>query len=200
MTRGKYSGRAANRLANIDNGLLREQLDKVASLEAELARVNLELTHCKTTISSQVIRGSARMSRERIAEIEHSCAERIAEIQAQRDENGHWAADRLWRHFATTGDKTIPQFIFVDIVPRLVPESDRNDFINGHLEEGGAPAATRRVRRHAAENIQRSIALDANDNKHDVVSKTAIAAALGDEKSIDFIRTLAGGSNNEAAS
>lgn len=189
--RGKYATKAANRLAEVDNTLLREQLDKIAALEAELARVNLELTHCKTTVSSQVIREAARQSRKRIAEIESEYALRIAAIESKRDENGLCCADQLWRYFTTTGNKTIPQFIVGDLIPRLVPRADLNDFINSHLEEAGEAPATRRGRRHAAENIRRAIHRDANDDR-DVVPKTAMAAVLGDEKAQNVIRSSVG--------
>lgn len=70
MTKGKYSARAANRLVQTDNELLRHKTAECESLKAELNRVEQELNTLRRQVHNEAMREGARLAAEDIARLD----------------------------------------------------------------------------------------------------------------------------------
>lgn len=183
MARGKYGARAANRLAQTDNELLVATAAERDELKLKVASLTQELADAKASLSGAVIDEADKMSRKLIARARAECDARVADIESERDRNGIYVADKLWSYFAGMGgDGVFPRFFVEDLVPRLVPDANVNDFINARLAVAGC-GASREARRHGMANIKRSArAEDSNDRSRDSATALVTRAALGDSE------------------
>lgn len=188
MAKGKYAARAANRLVQTDNELLKEKIAECIQLKSDLKEAQRELEVLQTSLSSEIIRRSDELSYARIREIETACTEKVVAAENKWFANGRQAASRLWDYFVGLDrEGTVPRFFVTDIVPMLVPDNELNEFINSRLDDGlPNRKANRYARRHGMENIKRNSNADANNNtQSEALTKALTAAAYGDTESRD---------------
>lgn len=194
MAKGKYAARAANRLVQTDNELLREKVAECEALKRELASVKGELHQALTANASAVTRRAEELSARLIADIESSSAARIASAESNWHSRGRQIAGRMWDYFiGPNKDGHLPRFFVTDIVPMLLPENEVNDFVNSRLDErpevdDKVTKTNRMARRHALKNIKRNSRIDDNSGGDDKVARLAMSAALGDAKSQELMR------------
>lgn len=177
VAKGKYGARAANRLVQTDNELLKERIAECDRLKSQLAEANQEIHKLRTAAGSEAIRRANDIAADQVAHVRAECARQIEATETTFYQHGRYVAELMWRLFVgpeRTG--TLPRSFVTEAIPRLLPDDEVNEFINSRLDEGmNKGVSNRRVRRHGIENIQRRT----KEKTDKEVTQLAVAAAYG---------------------
>lgn len=92
MSKGKYAARAANRLATLDNDLLRDKTAEVEQLKARVAELETQLRGEKHDRDSTILRRANELAADQVRAANEKTRE-LAESQLERDaETAHQIA------------------------------------------------------------------------------------------------------------
>lgn len=148
--KGKYAARAANREVARDNELIASQSDRIRELQDEMARLRAELNAERAERGALIVAQADTLSAQQIAALRQENEESWAQHRRQLV----WVAEWLMRFFHLNDN--YPEGFIDQVLPHLVPDTaERNLMVDNQLDQEQFPT-NRNLRRHSAENIQRS--------------------------------------------
>ncbi|MDO3096801.1 hypothetical protein [Mycobacteroides abscessus] len=184
MAKGKYGARAANRIVQTDNDLLKEKVAECEALKAELNSVKQRLNLSETATSAEVTRRAEKAAAGLVNAMKIELSDKLEADNAERLRASRLVAGRLWDYFVgTDGSGSIPQFFITDIIPLLLPmDRDANEFMGEKLDDFGG---NRNARRRGMKNIR-------SHSSRDWTGATALltAARLGDKEALQKVRQI----------
>jgi hypothetical protein len=158
MTRGKYAARAANRLAELDNQLVRDKITEVEQLTSRVTELEAQLQAEKRDRESITLQRAEQLAAEHVQDARQ-------ETQALRENyqrNTRSWIKRLTAYFYA--ERVFPGF-WDEILAEMMPdELERSAFI----EETWGPdyPTNRELRRHSAQAITRGKAMSVSTDDH----------------------------------
>lgn len=200
MAKGKYTARAANRAAALDNEVICELRSKLEELAAEKRKALGELERLRTTLNSQVMARVEQQTAEQRTQMKAHLAETLAmqreAMSAAADELAHLLALMFGKLHAKYGD--IEAFIPIEVTNRITEEGPSLlrvlDLLDGPragelMEMIMTPTGTgrnaidsRSRRRRSARDVDRDLAyFDELHKKSRIAKKFMALGASGNE-------------------
>ena len=158
MSRGKYAARAANRLVQTDNELLREKCAEVERLKQELQAANQALTNERNNRGAMAIARADELSRDAIAAVE----QKMADEDAEHRQANEWVAECLTNFLQGLAelhqDKGFYPRDLADVLTRLVGSEKAGGLACRVLETYDPKFGTRVHRRTTAKDLKSRMA------------------------------------------
>lgn len=190
MAKGKYSARAANRLAQNDNALLQSKIEECERLEAEVSATKAELRALQATRSAEITRRAEDLARDRIDAERSKSANALADARARYADSGRYIANKLWDYFVgTDGEGLLPRFFISDVLPRLLGDDEVNELISSRLADAPGCGVSRDGRRNGLKNFVRNSNVADNSGHRSDLMKPMFAARYGSKQAAEAVRS-----------
>jgi hypothetical protein len=157
MTRGKYAAQAANRLAALDNTLLRDKCAQAEALTARVAELETELQAERRNRSARITSRADELSRQAIARAEANVASVREECAQTKHTLANWIAHYLADITRLNPDVEVFSSDVVDIFAQLVGAEHVGEYLAIAFGETKAKFANRKHRRLSRDDVRRNV-------------------------------------------
>jgi hypothetical protein len=177
MTRGKHGAKAANRLAALDNQLLRDKCAEVDQLHGRVAELEAQLAAEKRERDALVLERAQALSAEELA-VAHT---EVRELKAAQHKLNHHAANWIATYMRDLADKFPDQEIIPDVYGGDNYEEILHHLVGQDIGEylaiifGGCDAryttrAYRRTRRNGRSMVREFVGRNELERKRTIVT------------------------------